>query len=202
MNAPDFAAVSAAERRGRNGHAGGILWLTGLSGAGKSTLAGRVERALFDRGCQCLVLDGDTVRGGLCADLGFGLGDRSENIRRVGEMAKLLARNGLIVIVAFISPLRADRDRVRRSGGALFHEIHLATDLAVCQARDPKGLYARARRGEIPDFTGISSPYEAPPSPELVIEAGRDSVECCVGRLVAYAERAFAIGATTATEDG
>ena len=146
-----------------HGHRSGILWLTGLSASGKTTLAFELDRLLFQKGWRTFVLDGDNVRHGLCADLGFSPADRAENIRRIGEVAKLFAQSGCLVITAFISPYRADRDRVRAIAGELFHEVHVATSLEVCEARDPKGLYGKARRGEIEAFTGISAPYEAPP---------------------------------------
>ena len=162
-----------------------------MSGSGKSTLALRLEEALFRRGKQVFVLDGDNVRHGLCADLGFSPDDRQENIRRVGELAQTLAHAGFIVATAFISPYRADRDGVRARAGDLFHEVHVAADLAVCEQRDPKGLYKKARTGEIPDFTGISAPYEAPHAPELVIDTANQEIDACVERLVAYALATF-----------
>jgi len=162
--------VSGEERAAANGHKGGILWLTGLSGAGKSTLAMALERALFDRGWQTFVLDGDNVRNGLNAGLGFSPDDRAENIRRVAETAKLFADAGMVVIASLISPLQADRARARVIGGDRFHEVHVAADLATCEERDPKGLYKKARAGEIAEFTGVSAPYEAPEQPELVID--------------------------------
>jgi len=183
--------IDRMERWRANGHTSGILWLTGLSGSGKSTLAVRLEEALFRRGKQVFVLDGDNVRHGLCADLGFSPEDRQENIRRVGELAQILAHAGVIVITAFISPYRADRDGVRARAGDLFHEIHVSADLAVCERRDPKGLYKKARAGEIPEFTGISAPYEAPFAPELTIDTAHENVEACVDRLVEYALSAF-----------
>ncbi len=181
--------VSVAERAAANGHRGAILWFTGLSGSGKTTLALELERRLFLTGHQCFVLDGDNVRQGLNADLGFSPDDRHENIRRVGEVAGLFAEAGLIAITAFISPYRADRDRVRARHGVLFHEIHLAAGLAVCEARDTKGLYARARRGELAEFTGISAPYEPPAAPEMTLETGQQGVDSCVGQLLDYVER-------------
>ena len=181
--------VAAAERAAANGHRGAILWFTGLSGSGKTTLALELERRLFLTGHQCFVLDGDNLRQGLNADLGFGPDDRHENIRRVGEVAGLFAEAGLIAITAFISPYRADRDRVRARHGALFHEIHLAAALAVCEARDTKGLYARARRGELAEFTGVSAPYEMPAAPEITLETGQRSIDACIEQLLNYVER-------------
>ncbi len=178
--------VSRVERERRNGHRGGVIWLTGLSGAGKSTLAGELERRLFQRGYQAFVLDGDNLRGGLNADLGFGPEDRAENIRRAGELAALLAEAGIIVVTAFISPYRSDRDRARAAARSSFHEIHVAADLAVCERRDPKGLYRRARRGEIKEFTGVSAPYEPPEAPDLIVRTDEESIETCVDRLERY----------------
>tara|TARA_R110001592_G_scaffold213512_1_gene466302 strand:- start:1388 stop:3289 length:1902 start_codon:yes stop_codon:yes gene_type:complete len=183
--------IDMPERWSANGHKSGILWFTGLSGSGKSTLAVRLEEALFRRGKQVFVLDGDNVRHGLCADLGFSPDDRQENIRRVGELAQILAHAGFIVVTAFISPYRADRDGVRARAGDLFHEIHVAANLDVCERRDPKGLYKKARTGEIPEFTGISAPYEAPHAAELVIDTANLEVDACVERLVEYALAAF-----------
>jgi bifunctional enzyme CysN/CysC len=169
--------VQSSERERRNGHSGRIVWLTGLSGAGKSTLAVALERRLFDEGRQVCVLDGDIVRAGLCQDLGFSAEDRTENIRRIGEVARLLAGAGLVVIVAFISPFRADRDRVRKGmAEGRFTEVFVNAPLEVCEQRDPKGLYAKARAGELTDFTGISSPYEPPSSPEVELRTDQLSV--------------------------
>ena len=188
-------AVDPAARRARNRHAGGVIWLTGLSGAGKSTLAMALERRLFDAGFQVYALDGDNMRGGLSADLGFAPDDRAENIRRIGEVAALMADAGLIAIAAFISPYRADRARARActdgAASGAFVEVHVRADLATCEARDPKGLYARARAGEIADFTGISAPYEAPEAPELVVDTAANDVETCVGLLFDYAMAKF-----------
>jgi adenylylsulfate kinase len=177
--------VGDEERRRRTGHDGAVVWITGLSGAGKTTLALATERALFERGCGVFVLDGDKVRHGLCADLGFSLPERSENIRRIGEVARLFYEAGQIVIVSAISPLRADRARARALIPApYFIEVHCRCPLAVCEARDPKGLYRKARAGLLPEFTGISSPYEAPDAPELVVDSATTSVEDEVARLV------------------
>ena len=162
-------AVTREARVGRNGHKGGVLWFTGLSGAGKSTLALALERELFAKGYQVYVLDGDNIRGGLNANLGFSPEDRAENIRRVGEVAALFADAGFLVISSFISPYRSDRERARAARQGAFHEIYVKASLEACESRDPKGLYQRARKGEIPEFTGISSPYEPPEQPELVV---------------------------------
>lgn len=182
--------VDAADREARYGHRGAVLWLTGLSASGKSTLSMALEQELLARGYACYVLDGDNVRRGLNANLGFSPGDRAENIRRVGEVAALFADAGLICITAFISPYRVDRDRARaatRPGS--FHEIHVAADLAACEARDPKGLYRKARAGELKEFTGVDAPYEAPESPELVVETGAQTVEQSLDRILDYVTR-------------
>ena len=183
--------VGEDDRTRRNGHRGGILWFTGLSGAGKSTLAVELERALFLKGVQATLLDGDNVRKGLSADLGFSPEDRAENIRRIGEVAALFAEAGMIVITAFISPYRGDRDRIRASHPGYFHEVYINAPLEVCEARDVKGLYRKARAGEIKEFTGISAPYEPPLRPELEISTARSGVEECVARLASYVERTF-----------
>jgi len=168
------AGTVADEARARQfGHAPLTLWLTGLSGAGKSTLAYALETRLYDARQRCAVLDGDNLRHHLNHDLGFTEADRTENLRRAAEVARLMNDVGLIVITAFISPLRADRDMAREIIGAdRFVEVHVCTALDVCEARDPKGLYARARGGLIPQFTGVSSPYEAPAAPSLRLDTG------------------------------
>jgi bifunctional enzyme CysN/CysC len=176
-------------REDRNRHKGGVLWLTGLSGAGKSTLAIEVERALFAKGYHVYVLDGDNLRHGLNSNLGFSHEDRTENIRRVGEVAALFAEAGFVCVSAFISPYRADREGARKAAGESFHEIHVMADLATCESRDPKGLYERARRGEIPDFTGISAPYEEPESPELAVDTGSLNVSQSVAMVLDYVAR-------------
>jgi bifunctional enzyme CysN/CysC len=178
--------VAADERSVRNGHEGGILWFTGLSGAGKSTLAMELERALFINGYQVYVLDGDNIRQGLSADLGFSPEDRVENIRRVGEVASLFAEAGVIAITAFISPYRADREGVRAVHAQHFHEIFINAPLDVCEARDVKGLYSRARRGEIKEFTGISAPYEPPVAADLVIPTHLWPVDRCIAELMTF----------------
>lgn len=183
--------ISPVERAAANGHRGGILWLTGLSGAGKSTLAMGLERALFEKGWQAYVLDGDGVRQGLNAGLGFSPEDRAENIRRVAEVAKLFADAGMLVIASLISPLRSDRARARMIGGAHFHEVHIAADLATCESRDPKGLYRRARAGEIAEFTGVTAPYEAPEAPELVVDTGTLDEADALALLLDHVERTF-----------
>ncbi|MBX3493200.1 MAG: adenylyl-sulfate kinase [Parvibaculum sp.] len=185
--------IDAAARAFRNGHKGGVLWFTGLSGAGKSTLAVALEKKLFEKGYNVYVLDGDNVRHGLNANLSFSPEDRAENIRRVGEVAALFGRAGMIAITSFISPYRSDRDRAREAGGGNFHEIHVKADVATCEARDPKGLYKKARAGEIKDFTGISAPYEEPDNPELVIDTAAVQLDECVERLVNYVETKFKV---------
>ena len=161
--------VTAGERAARTGHAGAVLWFTGLPGSGKSTLAMALERRLFDLGWQVYTLDGDNVRRGLSADLGFSPHDREENIRRIGEVAALFADAGAICITAFISPYRADRARARAAaGGRRFFEVYVRSALATCERRDPKGHYRKARAGEIKDFTGVGAPYEAPEHPGIV----------------------------------
>lgn len=186
-------AVGEAERAERNGHEGGVLWFTGLSGAGKSTLAVALEARLFAKGYQVFVLDGDNVRQGLTSNLGFSPDDRSENIRRVGEVAALFRQAGVIVISSFISPYRSDRDRARHAAYSSFHEIYIKADIETCIDRDPKGLYQRAIKGDIPDFTGISAPYEAPESPEMVVDTGASTIEACVEQLVNYVDRNFRV---------
>ena len=178
--------LTAVARGARNGHKGAVIWLTGLSGSGKSTLAMRVENLLFTRGLQTYVLDGDNVRKGLCADLGFSPEHRMENIRRVGHVAALMADAGLVTITAFISPYRADRRRARDAAGDKFHEIYVKADLETCERRDPKGLYKKARKGEIKDFTGISSPYEAPEYADLTVDTAVHGIDSCVEMIVEY----------------
>ena len=184
------STVSRAARAHQRGHRSTILWFTGLSGAGKSTLANAVNSALFEQGLACYVLDGDNVRHGLCADLGFSDADREENIRRIGEVAKLFLDAGVVVLTAFVSPFRADRRRARALVEAGdFIEIHCAADLEVCEGRDTKGLYAKARAGTIKDFTGISSPYEEPEAPELRVDTGSQSLDESVAQVISYLEQ-------------
>lgn len=178
--------LSADARTLKNGHKGAVIWLTGLSGAGKSTLAMRVEHALYNKGYHTYVLDGDNVRKGLNSDLGFSPESRAENIRRVGEVAALMADAGLVCITAFISPYRSDRRRAREAAGEKFHEVYVSANLETCENRDPKGLYKKARKGEIKDFTGVSAPYEAPESCELVVDTEKMSIDDCVAMIVEY----------------
>jgi adenylyl-sulfate kinase len=177
--------VTPEQRREAIGQRGCVIWLTGLSGSGKSTVALRVERRLLELGKVAYTLDGDNIRHGLCSDLGFTPEDRQENIRRVGEVVRLMADAGVVAIVALISPYRADRGQVRaRQSEGRFVEVFVDAPLAVCEGRDPKGLYAKARAGVIPNFTGISAPYEAPDSPELVLQTADMSIDDCVEAVV------------------
>lgn len=181
------ATVTRDHRENLNGHRSAVVWFTGLSGAGKSTLAHAVEERLHQMGCRTFVLDGDNVRHGLCADLGFSEEDRKENIRRIGEMVKLFAEAGVIALTAFISPFRADRSRVRQLlGPGDFIEVYCRCPLDVCESRDVKGMYRKARAGEIRDFTGISSPYEEPENPELAIDTSSMPLNQCVDQVIGY----------------
>lgn len=180
------ATVTRLRREQVNGHRGVVGWFTGFSGAGKSTIAHATEERLHQLGCRTYVLDGDNVRHGLCSDLGFSSADRHENIRRIGEMSKLFVDAGIITLTAFISPMRADRDRLRLLAGDDFIEIYCQCPIAVCEDRDVKGLYKRARAGEIKEFTGISSPYEEPHNPDLVIESNIMTVEESVDVVMSY----------------
>ena len=175
------SSVDRKARSNQRGHRSAILWFTGLSGSGKSTLANAVNVALHKNGYSTYVLDGDNIRHGLCKDLGFSDVDREENIRRIGEVSKLFLDAGIIVLTAFVSPFRVDRDNARSLVGENdFIEIYCSADLEVCEKRDTKGLYAKARNGEINDFTGISSPYEDPQFPELKIDTGNLDIDKCV----------------------
>jgi bifunctional enzyme CysN/CysC len=185
--------VNNVAREARAGHRGGVLWFTGLSGAGKSTLAMEVERRLFAKGYNVYVLDGDNIRRGLNSNLGFSADDRAENIRRVGELAALFADAGFIVITAFISPYRSDRERARAAASDRFHEIYIKADLATCEERDPKGLYRRARSGEIKEFTGVSAPYDPPDAAELVVDTNERAATECADDILGYIESSFAL---------
>jgi adenylylsulfate kinase len=177
--------VKRAQREALNGHGGVLLWFTGLSGAGKSSLARAVEAQLHALGIRTYVLDGDNVRHGLCGDLGFSIGDRSENIRRIGEVGKLFVDAGVVVLAAFISPMRQDRERVRQLlGPGDFIEVYCQCPVEVCETRDVKGLYKRARAGEVKEFTGISAPYEEPQAPELTIETSKFNLEQSVQQVL------------------
>ncbi len=182
--------VSRSDRAKQNGHRSVIVWFTGLSGAGKSTLAHAVEGRLHKLGCRTFVLDGDNVRHGLCSDLGFAKADRSENVRRIGEMSKLFIEAGVITLTAFISPYQDDRNKVRALVEAEdFLEIYCHCPLEVCEQRDVKGLYVKARSGEIEEFTGISSPYESPASPELLLNTSLQSLDECVDKVLALLQQ-------------
>ena len=181
------AAITKKERREQNGHQSFILWFTGLSGSGKSTVANAVAKALFDRQIRNYVLDGDNIRFGLNKNLGFSEEDRKENIRRIGEVAKLFVDSGQVVLTAFISPFQEDRNQVRDIVEEKeFIEVYVKCPLDECERRDPKGLYKKARSGEIKQFTGIDSPYEEPVNPELVVETSKDSIEVCVAKVLEY----------------
>jgi adenylyl-sulfate kinase len=174
--------ITTRQREALNGHAGCVVWLTGLSGAGKSNIAVRLEQALFQLKRRTYILDGDNIRHGLCSDLGFSHKDRTENIRRIGEAAQLFADAGIICIAAFISPYRADREMARKiAPQGKFVEVYLNAPLEICEQRDPKGLYARARAGKLKQFTGISAPYEAPLKPEVELDTNKLNVDECVG---------------------
>jgi adenylylsulfate kinase len=180
------SGVTLAHREERNSHKGCVIWLTGLPGSGKSTLAQALESLLFDRGCSTFTLDGDNVRHGLCRDLGFSPADRTENIRRVGEVARLFADAGIITLVAFVSPYVSDRVEARNTiGKNRFLEVYCACPLEVCEMRDPKGHYLQARAGIIPAFTGISAPYEAPPMPDLKLDTHMEQPQASANRIMA-----------------
>ena len=181
--------VTREERAARFGHRGAVIWFTGLSGSGKSSLSTGLEKQLNQRGQATFILDGDNLRQGLCSNLGFSDEDRSENIRRAGEAAKLMAEAGLVVLCSLISPFRTDRRRVReicRRDGVPFAEIFVNASIEVCEARDPRGLYKKARAGQIKNFTGLSSPYETPEAPELELRTGEISLEACLVRLTDF----------------
>lgn len=189
--APTVGHVSGGERERLHGHLGTAIWITGLSASGKSTLAYQLELILHRRGCSTYVLDGDNLRMGLCADLGFSCSDRQENLRRVGEVMRLFVEAGVIVLCSFISPRQADRDWLRsRLGLRSFVEIYLRCPIEVCMQRDPKGLYSKALRGEISDFTGISAPYEEPHCPEMIIDSDRTPVTRAAASVVRHLEAA------------
>ncbi len=188
--------ISKEVRSKRNGHRGGVIWFTGLSGSGKTTIALEVEKRLFQKGYQTYVLDGDNVRGGLNANLGFSPEDRAENIRRVGEVAALFADAGFVVLTAFISPYRSDRERARSAAIRTignFHEVYVRAPLNICEKRDPKGLYRKARSGDILDFTGISAPYEAPATPQLIVDTSDKPEQKSVEEVMDYVESNFSL---------
>jgi len=184
------ASVTRERRNQSNNHQSVVLWFTGLSGSGKSTLAHVLEEKLFNKGCKTLVLDGDNVRHGLNSNLDFSDDDRKENIRRIGEVAKLMLESGLIVMTAFISPFREDRVAVRNLiSNSDFIEIYCKASLKTCEERDVKGLYKRARAGEIKNYTGIDSPYEAPDNPELIIDTDKETLDESVSKIYSFLER-------------
>ncbi len=181
--------IKREDREKANGHQGAVIWFTGLSASGKSTLAHALENTLFEKGYKTYVLDGDNIRHGLNKDLGFSPQDREENIRRIGELAKLFADAGIITITAFISPYRSDREKARKLNPKNFIEVYVKCDIDVCEQRDPKGLYKKAKAGEISEFTGISAPYEEPENPELVIDTGKLTIEESVNQLLTYLKK-------------
>ena len=183
------ATITREDRESLFGQKGVVIWFTGLSGSGKSTLANEVEVQLFERGCHTYILDGDNIRHGLNKDLGFSPKDREENIRRIGEVAHLFSQAGIIVMTAFISPYRADRDIARKlNKEGEFWEIYCRCSLDECERRDTKGLYKKARAGQIPEFTGISAPYEEPEKPELIIDTDQEPVKESAAKVIAYLE--------------
>ena len=186
---PHIHKITVEERRQAKGHSSKVIWFTGLSGSGKSTLAGKLEEELFKKAWHTYLLDGDNIRMGLNKDLAFSLEDRKENIRRIGEVSKLFVDSGLVVLSAFVSPLQEDRDFVRslfKEGD--FVEVFVDCPLEVCEQRDVKGLYAKARKGEILDFTGISSPFEVPKNPEIHIHSDEESIEGSINKVIKYIE--------------
>ena len=181
----EHSVITKADREALNGHPSMLIWFTGLSGSGKSTLSYALERFLFAQGLRSYVLDGDNLRQGLCRDLSFSREDRSENIRRVGEVSKLLVDAGVIAVCSFISPVRQDRDNIRELlGHENFVEIFCNCPIEICEARDVKGLYQKARQGLIPDFTGISSPYEEPANPALMLDTSVLSLDQCLDQIL------------------
>ncbi len=179
--------ITKADRENKQGHRGCVVWFTGLSGSGKSTLAHELEARLFEMGARCYVLDGDNVRHGLNSDLGFSPEDRKENIRRIGEVARLFADAGVIALTAFISPYRRDRERARSiMNDGDFVEIYVKCSLEECERRDPKGMYKKARSGEIKEFTGISAPYEPPENCELIVDTETHNIDECIDSIIRY----------------
>lgn len=191
--------VPRQEKEKRNQHKSRVIWFTGLSGSGKSTIANATEKVLHDMGLQTYILDGDNVRMGLNKDLGFSPEDRTENIRRITEVANLFADSGSIILTAFISPYRDDRNNAREIiGSEDFIEVFVSADLSVCEERDPKGLYKKARAGAIKGFTGIDAPYEEPINPELVVETDKNDIEACAQIVIEYLVKEGAISKTLA----
>lgn len=183
---PQSARITCEDRKRLLKQEPLLLWFTGLSGSGKSTLADLTEQRLFEKGFKTCLLDGDNIRHGLNSNLDFSEEGRKENIRRIGEVAKLMMDAGLIVLTAFISPFRADRDRIRQLVGERFMEIYVECPIDICEQRDVKGLYARARRGEIQDFTGISSPYEPPLNPGITVHTGQETIDSCLNKIIEH----------------
>ena len=188
------ADITREDRERMNGHGSVVVWFTGLSGSGKSTIAHEVESLLFERGCRTYVLDGDNIRHGLNKDLGFSPEDRSENIRRIAEVANLFVQAGVISLTAFISPYRADRDNARKIAGGDFVEVYVKCDIDVCEARDTKGLYKKARAGEVKEFTGISAPYEEPLHPELVLDTAKEAIAESAAKVIEVLKARGVIG--------
>jgi adenylyl-sulfate kinase len=200
---PHAGKIAQRERERRHGHRGCVVWLTGLSASGKSTIATELERELFRRGCQPFILDGDSVRQGLCRDLTFSEHDRHENIRRVGEVARLFSDAGFICISAFISPHRADREIVRQLlDDRIFIEVYVNAPLSVCEARDPKGLYAKARAHKIKNFTGISSPYEPPLKPEIELPTDKLTIMEAVEKILKHLQKKCGVRSKPVTKKG
>jgi len=193
--------INRQDRETQNGHKSFVLWFTGLSGSGKSTLAHAIEKKLYQRGCRTFVLDGDNVRHGLSSNLSFSEDDRKENIRRIGEAAKLMTEAGVIALTAFISPFKADREMVRSLfPHGEFIEVYCDASLEVCESRDVKGLYKKARAGEIKNYTGIDSPYESPINPELIVSTGENSIKDGVDLVLDYLSRKMMISPGGAEE--
>jgi adenylylsulfate kinase len=190
---PHQHAISRGERERQNGHKGHVLWFTGLSGSGKSTIASAVERELHQQGIRTFILDGDNVRSGLNSDLDFSAASREENIRRIAHVSALMKDAGLVVLSAFVSPYQKDRDFVRECALGHFSEIFISTPLEVCEQRDVKGLYAKARAGEISNFTGISAPFEEPTNPELKVPTHEMSIEEATAMVVDYINTKIAL---------
>ena len=188
------ADITREDRERMNGHRSVVVWFTGLSGSGKSTIAHEVESQLFERGCRTYVLDGDNIRHGLNKNLGFSPEDRGENIRRVADVANLFVQAGVIALTAFISPYRADRDNARKIAGGDFVEVYVKCDIDVCEARDTKGLYKKARAGEVKEFTGVSAPYEEPLHPELVLDTAKETLAESAAKVIEVLKARGVIG--------
>lgn len=191
---PQSHKIDREARNGRRGHASFVVWFTGLSGSGKSTLADLLEQYLFEKGTHTYILDGDNIRGGLNKDLDFSEDSRKENIRRIGEVARLFVDAGVVVLTAFISPYREDRELARSlAGKENFVEVFVDCPLEICEQRDVKGLYKKARNGEIPDFTGISSPFEAPESPDVTVHTDKESTEESLTKIIEVISKKLSI---------